>query len=347
MKCAFFYEYGVLNMEFQDYYKILGISKDASQKEIQRAYRKLARKYHPDVNKEKTAEKKFMQINEANEVLKDPEKRKLYDTYGKDWQQAGSQPPHWDRQGFSHGTGQEGFSQTFHFGGNGASRDTEGFSDFFESFFGGGAANRHTRSSYGFDMPGRSTEAEISVSLADVCHGATKAISFQTYEADGIGQMRPVTKTLNVKIPKGITNGTVMRLAGQGDKGVGRGASGDLLLQVNIAPDPRFQVDGHNLHTIVPISPWEAALGGRVNVQTVDGVVTLSIPKGSQNGNKLRIRGKGIPKRNGGAGDIIVQLEIIMPDQLTNEEEKLLRELSTKSKFNPRDKHYQRAGHHG
>ena len=285
-------------MEFQDYYKILGLPKDASQKEIQRAYRKLARKYHPDVNKGKTAEDKFKRINEANEVLKDPEKRKLYDTYGKNWQQAGSQPPpHWDKQGFSQGTGREGFSRTFHFGGNGEFKETKGFSDFFENLFGGGTANRQSRAGFDFDRPGRSHEAEISVSLADVCHGATKEISFQTYEADESGQVRPVTRTLNVKIPKGITNGAVIRLAGQGDKGVGQGAAGDLLLQINIAPDPRFQVDGHDLHTIVPISPWEAALGGKVKVQTVDGAVTLSTPKGSQNGRKLRIRGKGF--RNG------------------------------------------------
>ena len=335
-------------MEFQDYYKILGLSKDASQKEIQRAYRKLARKYHPDVNKGGDAEEKFKQINEANEVLKDPEKRKLYDTYGKNWQQTGSQPPpHWDKQGFSQGTEREGFSRTFHFGGNGEFKNAEGFSDFFESLFGGGASNRHTRAGYGFDRPGRSHEAEISVSLADVCHGASKAISFQTYEADESGQVRPVTRTLNVKIPKGVANGAVIRLAGQGDKGVGQGVAGDLLLQVNIAPDPRFQVDGHDLHTIVPISPWEAALGGKVKVQTVNGAVTLSIPKGSQNGRKLRIRGKGIPKREGAAGDIIVQLEIRMPDHLTNEEEQLLKELSTKTQFNPREKNYQRAGSHG
>ena len=334
-------------MEFQDYYKILGISKDASQKEIQRAYRKLARKYHPDVNKGEGAEGKFKQINEANEVLKDPEKRKLYDTYGNNWQQAGDQPPHRNNRGFSQGADRKGFSRTFHFDGSGKSGDTEGFSDFFENLFGGGSANRHTDTGYDFDMPGRSHEAEITVSLADVYHGVTKAISLQTYEADESGQVRPVTRTLNVKIPKGVTNGGVIRLTGQGDKGVGQGVAGDLLLQVNIAPDPRFQVDGHDLRTIVPVSPWEAALGGKIKVQTVDGAVILSIPKGSQNGGKLRVRGKGIPNREGGAGDIIVQLEIRMPDHLNNEEEQLLRELSTKSNFNPRDKYYQRAGNHG
>jgi len=325
-------------MEFQDYYKILGVPEDASDKEIQRAYRKLARKYHPDVNKKEDAEGKFKQINEANEVLKDPEKRKLYDSYGKNWQHAGDQSPRRDNRDFS---------RTFHFNNSDKSGGSEGFSDFFENLFGNGPANRHTPSGPDFDMPGRSHEAEITVSLTDVYHGARKAISFQTYEVDESGQVRPVTKTLNIKIPQGITNGAVIRLAGQGDKGVGQGKAGDLLLQINIAPDSCFQVDGHNLHTIVPVSPWEAALGGKINVQTVDGAVTLSVPKGSQNGTRLRVRGKGIPKREGSAGDIIVQLEVRMPDHLSNEEEQLFRDLSTKSKFNPRDKHYQRAGNHG
>jgi curved DNA-binding protein len=330
-------------MEFQDYYKILGVSEDASQKDIQRAYRKLARKYHPDVNKDADGEAKFKQINEANEVLKDPEKRKLYDTYGKNWSQAGAeQSSPWGDSGFSR-TGGEGFSQSFHFGGGQNFENPEGFSDFFESLFGSGRSSSRGSASYDFDRPGRSYETEITVSLADIYHGASKALSFQTYEADDNGQVRPATKTLNVKIPKGTTNNSVIRLAGQGDKGTGRGVSGDLLLQIKVAPDPRFRVDGHDLHTIVPISPWEAALGGKVAVQTVDGVVTLSLPQRSQNGKKLRIRGKGIPKRDGGAGDIIVQLEITMPDHFSPEEEELLKKLSAASHFKPRDNHYQKA----
>lgn len=328
-------------MDFQDYYKILGVKKDASQEDIQRAYRKLARKFHPDVNKDKDAEDKFKRINEANEVLKDPEKRKLYDAYGNNWQQ-GAQQQNWQHREYARRPGAEGFSQTFRFGGNGGAEDASGFSDFFNSLFGEGFAGRQQRQSE-YDMPGRSQEAELTVSLADVFHGATKAISLQTYEADGRGQVRPVIRTLQVKIPQGITDGAVIRLSGQGMSQ----ETGDVLLRIHIAPDRRFRIEGHDLHTSVAISPWEAALGAKIPVQMIDGQVTLSIPKGSQNGKKLRLRGKGLPKRGGSAGDIIVEVEVRMPDHLTEEEERLFAEMSRKSSFNPRDKHHQRAGRNG
>lgn len=334
-------------MEFQDYYKILGVKKDASQGEIQRAYRKLARKLHPDVNKEKDAEEKFKKINEANEVLKDPEKRKLYDAYGKNWQQGGGQQrPQRDDRGFSRGPGQEGSSKTFRFGRNDTFEETAGFSDFFNSLFGDGSAGRQRRQP-DYDMQGRSQEAVITVTLADVYHGATKTISLQTYEAERNGQVRPVTKTLQVKIPEGVTDGAVIRLAGQGEKGAGSGVAGDLLLRINIAQDPRFKVEGHDLHTVIAVSPWEAALGAKIPVQTVDGTVTLAVPRGAHNGKKLRLRAKGIPKRGGESGDIIVELEVMMPDHLTHEEEQLFKEMSKKSQFNPRDKSSQRAGKYG
>ena len=322
-------------MEFQDYYKILGVKKDATQEEIQRAYRKLARKFHPDVNKDKDAEEKFKMINEANEVLKDPEKRKLYDAYGKNWQQ-GAQQPHWQQREYSRRPGEESSSRTFRFGSGGSFEQTSGFSDFFNSLFGEGVGGRQQRQ-YEYDMPG---EAELTVSLADAFHGATKAISLQTYEADGRGQVRPVIRTLQVRIPIGVTDGAVIRLSGQGP-------AGDVLLRIHIAPDPRFRVEGHDLYTSVAVSPWEAALGAKIPVQMIDGTATLSIPKGSQNGKKLRLRGKGLPQRGGSAGDIIVELEVRMPDHLTQEEERLLTEISRKSSFNPRAKHSQRAGRHG
>ena len=334
-------------MEYIDYYKILGVSKDASKDEIQRAYRKLARKFHPDVNKDKNAEEQFKKINEANEVLKDPEKRKLYDTYGKNWEQGGfQQPPGWN-QDTGNRRGADGFSGgTFRFSRDGGFSSAEGFSDFFNNLFGGGFADRQSGFG-GFDMPGRSHEAEITVSLEDIYHGATKAISLQSYESDQGGHVRPVAKTLQVKIPKGVTDGSVIRLAGQGEKGSGGGATGDLLLKINLAPDSRFRVEGHNLHTVVAVSPWEAALGTKVPIQTIGGNVTLTIPRGSQNGRKLRLRGKGIPKRSGAHGDIIVELEIRIPEKLTGTEEKLLEELSQKSRFNPREKRHQRAASHG
>jgi len=332
-------------MEFQDYYKILGVSKNASQEEIQRAYRKLARKYHPDINKDKESEEQFKKINEANEVLKDPEKRKLYDAYGKDWQRGSQQQQYWQDQNFSQRTGPRGNSRTFHFGKDGSFGEAGEFSDFFNSLFGHGfSRSQKAGSFYTEDMPGQSQEAELTVSLSDVYHGATKTISFQTYEADNSGQVRPVTKTLQVKIPKGVTDGGIIRLGGQGQKGIGRGAPGDLLLRINIAPDPRFKIEGYDLHTVVALSPWEVALGAKIPIQTVDGNVFLNVPKGSQNGKKLRLRGKGIPRSKGTPGDIIVELEVKVPEHLTSEEEKLFKEISKKSKFNPREKFYQKAG---
>lgn len=323
-------------MEFHDYYKTLGVSKDATQEEIQRAYRKLARKLHPDVNKSKDAEEKFKEINEANEVLKDPEKRKRYDTYGHNWQAGTAEPPpEWQGTRFNRGPGPQGFSRTFSFGGNDDFEEQGDYSDFFNTLFGNGPGGRQGTTHH-FDMPGRSHEAEITVSLHDVFHGASKEISLQTFALESNGHMRPITKTLQVKIPKGVTNGSVIRLAGQGETGSGQAKAGDLLLRINIAPDARFRVEGHDLHTVVAVSPWEAALGAKIPVHTVDGAVTLAIPKGSQNGRKLRLRGKGIPKPHGIGGDIIVELKICVPAQLSPEEEKLFIELAKVSRFSPR-----------
>ncbi len=325
-------------MEFQDYYKNLRISKNASPDEIKRAYRKLARKYHPDTNKKQGAEEKFKQINEAYEVLKDPEKKKLYDAYGRNWQQqAAAEPPHSDG-GFSYNQGTEGYSRTFRFNRNGNFEQASGFSDFFSNLFDGGGFDHFHEQQHREEAP-RSQEAEITVSLADVFYGATKTISLQSHELDSSGMARPVSKTLNVKIPQGVTDGSVIRLAGQG-------GMGDLLLRIVVAADPRFFIDGHDLYTIVAVSPWEAALGAKVEVQTIDGSVNLSIPKNSQTGRKFRLRGKGIPRRNGGAGDIIAELEVRMPDNLSSEEEQLFKGLARKSLFNPRVSKQQRAKSH-
>ncbi len=324
-------------MKTRDYYEILGVSKNASEDEIQRAYRKLARKFHPDVSKDKDADRKFKELSEAREVLKDPEKRKLYDTYGANWQQEKDRP-HW------HGAGDKGYSRSFHFSGD-DSRQSADFDDILENLFRQGAGSQSGYQHHGFDSPGRETEAEISVSISEVFHGASRTLTLQTYELGPDGRMQPVTRTLQVKIPKGITDGAVIRLAGQGEPGSGgRGKAGDLLLRIHIAADSRFKAEGHDLYTVVAVSPWEAMLGAGIPVQTMDGTVTLSVPRGSQNGRKLRLRGKGLPKRNGSAGDIIVELEVRLPDHISGEEERLFLEIAKTSRFNPRTKYIQRAG---
>ncbi|TKB06881.1 DnaJ C-terminal domain-containing protein [Desulforhopalus sp. IMCC35007] len=335
-------------MEFKDYYKILGVAKDASKDDIQRAYKKLARKHHPDVSKAPDAEVRFKEINEAQEVLKDPEKRKLYDLYGKDWERGGQQPPpHWNARKDRGRTGGP-HSQSFRYGGGESFGNAEDFSDFFNNLFGGGFSQQSAgpKQSRHFDVPGESREAEIQVGLAEVFHGATRTITFQIFEAGADGQLEAKEKTLQVKIPRGVTSGSVIRLAGQGGKGIGRGAAGDLLLRILIAPDPRFHIVEHDLYTSVSISPWEAALGAKIPVSTVDGSISLTIPPGTQNGRKFRLRGKGIPKKKSGAGDIIIEVEIRVPASLSDEEKRLFKELQKTSSYNPREESRQRAKYH-
>jgi curved DNA-binding protein len=334
-------------MEYIDYYKILGVPRSATQEEIRRAYRKRARKYHPDVNQDKEAEAEFKKINEANEVLKDPEKRKLYDTYGENWQHGAQYQNAYEGdqvfRGRNSGTAN---TRTFRFSRDGSFGETNDFSDFFNNLFGSGyRRQRHDFSDFSdFSRTGRSQEADITVTLHDIIRGKNKSISLQSYETDSSGRAHPSTRTFQVKIPKGVTDGSVIRLSGQGEKGYGRGASGDLLLRINIAADSRFKLNGYDLHTIVNVAPWEMALGSKVDVQTVDGSVTLAIPKRSQNGRKLRVKGKGLPKKNGQAGDLIVELQVRMPTAFSEEEERLFTELSAKSKFDPRERGGQRAG---
>jgi curved DNA-binding protein len=331
-------------MEYKDYYKILGVAKDAGQDDIHRAYRKLARKFHPDVSKESDADEKFREINEAKEVLKDPEKRKLYDMYGKDWENGGQQPP----PGWNRGTGNDGkyHYQTYrHSNRTDEFRESSDFSDFFNNLFG----SRDTREPSGaryehfFSAAGNSHEAEIEVELPEAFSGTTRIFSFRVFEAGVDGKAIPKEKTLQVKIPKGVTNGSIIRLAGQGEKGFGGGKDGDLLLRISIVPDRRFHVVGHNLHTTVSVSPWEAALGAKIPVKTVNGTVNLSIPAGTQNGKRFRLRGLGIPKKGVSAGDIFIEIDIRVPQSLTDKEKQLFEKLSDISEFNPREERKQRA----
>lgn len=309
---------------YQDYYAILGVSKTATQEEVQRAYRKLARKYHPDINKASDAEEKFKQINEAYEVLGDPDKRARYDQFGS------------GRDGqFAHRGDQGGDNVRFRF----STADPGQFSDFFQDLFGGGwAFDEETRFRGGGTRRrrGRDHEATINITLADAYHGARKSIELERVETDSTGRPTRARRSYEVTIPPGVTDGSLIRLAGQGGSGSGGAEAGDLFLRVNILPDKRFVLNGYDLATTVDITPWEAALGAKVLVPTVDGRINLSVPAGTQSGQTLRVRGKGMPVATGRHGDLLVNVRIVVPEHLSAKERQLFEELAKESRFNPR-----------
>ncbi len=292
-------------MEFKDYYEIMGVSKDATQDEIKRAYRKLARKYHPDVSKEPDAEKRFKEVGEAYEVLKDPEKRAAYDQLGANWQagQDFQPPPDWD----------SGFEFT---GGSYTGASAEDFSDFFETLFGRGGFS--ARGAYGgagaqreYSMRGQDTHAKILIDLEDAYTGATRTITLKHSELGPDGRPQIKERTLNVRIPKGIRQGQQIRLAGQGGAGIGKGEAGDLYLEVEFKPHPFYHVEGRDVYIDLPLAPWEAALGAKVKVPTPTGSLDVKIPPNSQGGRKLRLKGRGIPGKQ--PGDFYVVLKIALP----------------------------------
>lgn len=313
-----------MSVKFQDYYETLGVAKTASQDEIQRAYRKLAKQHHPDTNKSPDAEKKIKQINEAYEVLKDPEKREQYDQLGANYKsgQDFRPPPGYENMGGFGGPG----------GGGGFKMEGGGFSDFFEQIFGqqkrgfgGRGGQRKAQPTQGEDV-----EAQITISVEDAYHGSQREVALQTDEGEH--------KTLKVKVPPGAGDGAVIRLAGQGSPGMHGGPAGDLLLKIRIAPHPRFEVDGQNLACDVKIAPWEAALGAKVDMPLFGDTVTLTIPPGAQSSQKMRLRGKGLPARSktGEAGDLFVRLLIAVPKKLTDEERDLLEKWKAITTFDPR-----------
>jgi curved DNA-binding protein len=312
-------------MEYKDYYKILGVKKDASQDDIKRAYRKLSRKYHPDVSKEKDAEQQFKEVGEAYEVLKDPEKRAAYDQLGSGWRtgQDFRPPPDWQQE-FSFGGG--GFTQG----------DAGGFSDFFETLFGGGRGSsrgfRQGRTS--FHMRGEDIHARISIDLQDSFHGATRTLTLSVPEVTDEGVMKSREKNLQVKIPKGITEGQQIRLQGQGGAPLGDGKPGDLYLEISFRPHPYYRVDGKDLYLNLPVAPWEAALGAKVKVPTPEGVVDLQIPAESTSGRKLRLKGRGLPGKS--AGDLYVVLQIALPPASSKKAKDLYRKMERELAFNPR-----------
>ncbi len=293
-------------MEFRDYYEVMGLERNATQDEIKRAYRKLARKYHPDVSKEPDAEARFKEIGEAYEVLKDPEKRAAYDQLGANWQagQDFNPPPDWD-QGFE-----------FH-GGGFTGADAQHFSDFFESLFGRGGGHGYAHAAGGgprgggYDLRGEDTHARVVIDLEDAYNGATRSLSLRHTELGPDGHPQLKERTLKVRIPKGVRQGQHIRLAKQGSAGIGRGQAGDLYLEVEFRPHPAYRVEGKDVWLDLPVAPWEAALGATVNVRTPAGVLDLKIPANSSAGKKLRLRGKGIPAKD--PGDLYVVLQIALP----------------------------------
>lgn len=290
-------------MEFKDYYKIMGVNRDATQDEIKRSYRKLARKYHPDVSKEPDAEARFKEVGEAYEVLKDPEKRAAYDQLGANWK-AGQEfrpPPDWD-QGFE-----------FH-GGGFTGADAEQFSDFFESLFGrgglgGGFSGRTAHRE--FHARGEDTYAKVLIDLEDAYQGATRTLTLKTTELGPDGRPRLREHSLNVRIPKGVRQGQHIRLAKQGGAGFGKGEAGDLYLEVEFRPHPFYQVEGKDVYLTLPVAPWEAAMGASVKAPTPTGPVDLTIPANSSGGRKLRLKGRGIPAKE--PGDLYVVLQVALP----------------------------------
>ena len=293
-------------MKFKDYYQTLGVARDATPDDIKHAYRKLARKFHPDVSKEKDAEARFKEIGEANEVLKDPEKRAAYDVAGSQWQrQPGADgreqdfqpPPGWDAG--------------FEFSGRGdADGDARDHSDFFEALFGRAARGAQSRRP-DMHMAGQDHHAKVLIDLEDAYHGAQRSISLRMPALDDQGRGVMQERVLDVNIPKGLREGQHLRLAGQGGPGLGDGPAGDLYLDIAFNPHGLYRVDGRDVYLDLPVAPWEAALGAGVTVPTPDGSVELSIPPGSAGGRKLRLKGKGIPGKP--AGDFYVVLAIALP----------------------------------
>jgi curved DNA-binding protein len=325
-------------MEFRDYYEVMGIKRDATQDEIKRAYRKLARKYHPDVSEDKNAEEKFKEVGEAYEALKDTEKRAAYDQLGQNYK-AGQDfrpPPGWD-EGFEFsgpgGGAGDGYAGYDGMGG-------EQFSDFFEHLFRQGQSQERSgfdggqRGAQQFNMRGEDRHARISIALHDSYTGATRGITLRAPEVTDDGHVITRDITLNVKIPQGIRDGQKIRLTGQGGPGMGGGKAGDLFLEVEFKPDSKYRVDGGDIYLNLPVAPWEAALGNKVKVPIPSGDIELKIPAGSNQGSKMRLKGKGLPGKT--PGNLYVVLDVQLPPADNDEAKALYEKMAEAMPFNPR-----------
>ncbi|MET7902829.1 DnaJ C-terminal domain-containing protein [Streptomyces sp. NPDC005355] len=317
----------------RDYYEVLGVSRGASQDEIQQAFRKLARKYHPDVNKDPQAEERFKDLNEAYSVLSDPKTRARYDRFGEDFRKI---PEDWEeRVGAGVGGAGGGFRGWTTSGDGDRVRFVRGFGDdvggggvdfedLFSSFFGGGVGGRGGGR---IDIPGADQEAELPLTVEDAYHGGRRTVTL----AGPSGQ-----RSFEVDVPPGVVDGQRIRLAGQGGRGTGDAPAGDLYLRVRILPHPRFRLDGRNIHVQLPVAPWEAALGATVPVPTPGGTAKVTVPPGSSSGRRLRLRGEGMPNPRGPNGDLYAEIRIVVPPELTDRERQLFEELAATSSFDPR-----------
>jgi curved DNA-binding protein len=321
-------------MAAEDFYSVLGVARDASADEIQRAYRKLARTYHPDVNKDPSAEERFKQISEAYDVLSDPATRERYDAFGADFRRVpeGTDPGAWARAragspGAGPGPGQQGWEDLFG-GGTGFGRASgfgtgaaEGID--IDDLLGGLFSGRGRRG----PIPGSDQEVELELTVEDAYHGGTRKLTIE-----GAGG----TRSLDVKIPAGVVTGQRIRLSGQGGQGTGGAPAGDLYLVVRIADHPRYRVDGRDLSVDLPLAAWEGALGATVAVETPAGEAMVKVPKGTSTGRRLRLKGRGLPNPRGAPGDLYAEVALMVPHRLTSEEERLFEELAGASKFDPR-----------
>lgn len=308
-------------MQFKDYYRILGVPRDATAEEIKKSFRKLARKYHPDVSKEADAELRMQEINEANTVLSDPEKRAAYDQLGQGFRpgQEFHPPPGWDAG--------------FEFSGPGFSpHEAAGFSDFFAELFGrmgGGAHGLHSQGRGGEDH-----HAKVLLDIEDSFTGAVRQLSLRVPQFDASGRVTLTTRTLNVKIPRGVRAGQIIRLAGQGAPGAKGQPSGDLLLEVEFNPHRHLRTQGADLHLTLPVAPWEAALGAIVPLDLPDSAIKVHIPEGTQSGRQLRVRGKGIPSNP--PGDLLLDIQVVLPPANTPKARQLYETMAQELAFDPR-----------
>ena len=311
-------------MDFKDYYATLGVSRDATAEDVKKAFRKLARRYHPDVSKEKDAEARMKEVNEAHAVLSDPEKRAAYDQLGRAYQpgQDFRPPPDWDA-GFEFS--ERGFTP-------GEAAD---FSDFFTELFGRTGERGAHRRAHAFHARGEDHHAKVLLDLEDAFRGATRQISLRVPRLDAEGRLVLDTRALNVQIPKGVREGQMIRLAGQGAPGMGEGKPGDLLLEVHFRPHPRFRVDGRDLYVTLRVAPWEAALGAVIPVSLPDGgEIKMRIPEGAQSGRRLRVRGKGIPADP--PGDLLLEVQVVVPPASSARARELYETMARDLAFDPR-----------